>query len=100
MALCSFRLHEGVMTGMCAVFGSVVVKVMCTCAAPPCCSAVTPAAGSSPGCCAPASPAVGCFLASELHTPSCSAPVWPSAWPESPVASRSPSACLQEIKIF
>lgn len=75
------------------------VVCVCTCAAPPCCGAVNPAAGSFPGCCAPVAPAVGCFPVSELHTPSCSAPVWPSAWPGSPGASHSPSACLEEIKV-
>lgn len=70
---------------------------MCTCAAPLCCSSGFPAAGTFLGYSAPASLAVGCFLASEFHTPSCSAPVWLSSWPQSPVISRSLYACLEGI---
>lgn len=84
---------------VCSPSGLMLCMCVCTCAAPPCCGAVNPAAGSFPGCCAPVAPAVGCIPASELHTPSCSAPVWPSAWPGSPGASHSPSACLEELKV-
>lgn len=54
-----------------------------------------PAAGSSPGRCAAASPAGSCSPAAGPRTPCGSAPAWPSSWPQSRAASRSPSACLR-----
>lgn len=66
-----------------------------TCAAPACRTAVCPAAGNSPGRCAAASPAGGCSPAAGPRTPCGSAPAWPSSWPQSRAASRSPSACLR-----